>query len=80
MIYVLCFPREGELAHDVAAAAAGPRVPGPRVPVPHPGPPRDPPLAPPRALQRDGRCPAHQGLPLRRQSHPQRVSEDSLSL
>ena len=58
---------------DVAAVAARPREPGAGVALPHTGTARPPQVVTSVQIQRDDRRAAHQGLPFRRQSRPQRV-------
>lgn len=65
--------RTGQLQDDAAAAAAPLHLADARLPVPHAGPAGAAAPARPAALQRDHRRPAHQGLPVRRQRHHQRV-------
>lgn len=71
LISLLC--RTGQLQDDAAAAAAPLHLADARLPVPHAGPAGAAAPAHPAALQRDHRRPAHQGLPVRRQRHHQRV-------
>ena len=72
IIFAHC-PRLGELTDDAAALAAGLWEPGAGVALPHTGTARVQEVGTSGEVQRINRRPAHQGLPLRQQSHPQRV-------
>lgn len=65
--------RTDQLEDHAAAAAAALHLSDAGVSVPHSGPEGAAEAAGPTALQRDHRSPAHQGLPVWRQHHHQRV-------
>lgn len=65
--------RTGQLQDHAAAAVATLHLTDARVSVPHSRPEGAAAAARPAALQRDHRSPAHQGVPVRRQRHHQRV-------